>query len=123
MSGIIIYIPPVPQPPINPTDNLMPVRSSSTFVDSNIKNVVDDYIQTQNNITNDPKGLNIDFVNDSYSLGNPNSCNFTINSNVQQIQIIGDVISEPVVVPNKLLNLQINGVEYFIQLNVVPPAI
>jgi hypothetical protein len=44
MAGIIINIPQL----INPTNQIMPVRDGNVFVDSNIKNVVNQYIETKN---------------------------------------------------------------------------
>jgi hypothetical protein len=121
MAGIIINIPPIiPIPPINPTSSLMPVRDGDTFVDSNFVNIIDDNLRSE--VLGDEKGLKLDFTNDSYAIGNPNSLQVTFNANVQQIQIIGDVIADGItVIPDKFLNLQIQGAEYYILLNVIAP--
>ena len=46
MAGIIINIP-TPQL-INPTSEFIPVNNAGLFVDSNIKNIVNDKIETKN---------------------------------------------------------------------------
>jgi hypothetical protein len=56
---------------INPTNNFIPVRSNATtFIDSNITNIQDDYIATlfSNNLVN-LQGLKIDFTNVNANLG------------------------------------------------------
>jgi hypothetical protein len=122
MSGIIIYIPPViPTPPINPTNEFVPVKSGSTFVDSNIKNVVDEYLQTK--ISGNIIGLNLDFINSKFCLGNPTGVNFCANDGTGIIEISGVTLSEPLVIAEKLMYTEINGSEYYIQLYKVAPPI
>jgi hypothetical protein len=116
MSGIIIYIPQViPTPPINPTSTLMPVKSGSTFVDSNIKNVVDDVIETQNAL-HDAIGLKLDFINNIYEIGDPLGLNINLDTINAILNINGATLSNTEIVSEKLLSVTINGVNYYIQL-------
>jgi hypothetical protein len=118
MSGIIIYIPPIiPTPPINPTSTLMPVKSGSTFIDSNIKNVEDEYIVTLNSI-NAEIGLKLDFINNIYSLGNVSGLGIRLDTNNNELSINGNITSQPIVAPSKYLKILNNGDVYYILLNV-----
>jgi hypothetical protein len=122
MSGIIIYIPPIiPTPPINATSTIMPVKSGSTFVDSNIKNVVDEYLKTI--ISGNTIGLDLDFVNNKFCLGNPTGVNFCANDGTGVIEISGVTLSEPLVVAEKLMYTEINSSQYYIQLYKLAPPI
>jgi hypothetical protein len=70
----IIYTPPASSgsgTTINPTNEFIPVRSNATtFIDSNITNIQDDYILTLvgSNLSNS-NGLKIDFTNVNANLG------------------------------------------------------
>ena len=119
MSGIIIYIPPIPTPPIiNPTSEVMPVADGGNFIDSNIFNFVNNLLQTRNTITLDPKGLMLDFDNDLYEIGDPLGLNINLDTVNNIININGDVTSTPTVIPDKFLKILNNGDVYYIQLNV-----
>jgi hypothetical protein len=120
MSGIIIYIPPIiPTPPINPTSEFLPVNyGGNSFIDSNLKNVVNTYIQTENITSGQINGLKIDFVNNTASIGDPNGVNLTIDSVNDKIDIVGSVTTSIAVVPDTLLKITINNIPYYIQLNV-----
>jgi hypothetical protein len=122
MSGIIIYIPPVQPPPIiNPTSEVMPVADGGTFVDSNIFNFVDNLLQTRNTVTLDPKGLNLDFDNNLYEIGDPLGLNINLDTGNNVININGDVVSTPTVIADKFLKIVNNGDEFYLQLYVIPP--
>jgi hypothetical protein len=117
MAGIIIYIPPViPTPPINPTSTLMPVKSGSTFVDSNIKNVVDEYIETKNSL-NEFIGLRVNFFDNTSTLGNLTTCNIAVSAD--EVSMNGNLVSEPLVAfGNKYLKIVNNGDVYYIPLSI-----
>lgn len=115
MAGIIIYIPQAPQ--INPTSEIMPVNNSGAFVDSNIKNVIDQRVETQNSF-DDQIGLKLDFINNIYEVGDPNGLNIKLNTGPNELSINGDVTFTRAVVPDKLLKILSNGDVYYIQLNV-----
>lgn len=121
MSGIIIYIPPVPQPPIiNPTSEVVPLADGGTFVDSNIYNYVDNLLQTRSNITLDPKGIILDFVNNLWQLGEPFGINIVLDSSGNILNINGITLSNPIVAPEKMLPVTIDGQQYYIQLYKLP---
>jgi hypothetical protein len=89
----VIYTPPASGgggTTINPTNNFIPLRSNATtFIDSNIENIQDNYLRTKYNSF--PTGIYIDFPNNNYQFGEftgnilgqialqivPNSLNFT----------------------------------------------
>jgi hypothetical protein len=124
MAGIIIYIPPIiPPPPINPTTEIMPVNNAGSFVDSNIKNIVNDYLQTESTITLDPKGLILDFVNNLYKLGDPFGLNINLDTQNNIININGADLGNLTLVADKTLPITIDGTQYYIQLYVEPPII
>jgi hypothetical protein len=116
MSGIIINIPPIiPTPPINATSTIMPVKDVDTFIDSNIKNVVNQYIATINDL-NDEIGLKLDFFNNIYSLGKLTGLSISLDTNNNELSINGDILSTPVVAPEKMMKIIHNGDVYFLQL-------
>jgi hypothetical protein len=116
MSGIIIYIPPIiPTPPINATTTILPVKDTDTFIDSNIKNVVNQYIETINDLGNFI-GLRINFFDNTTTIGNLTTCNIAVSAD--EISMNGNLTSTPVVAPDKFLKIVNNGDTYYIQLNV-----
>jgi hypothetical protein len=116
MSGIIINIPPIiPTPPINPTNDYVPVRQNATsFIDSNIKNVFDNNLTTE--IGGNVIGLNFDFGAGEFCFGNPVGTNFCVDDYNGQIEINGVLVTTPIVSPEKLMYIKINGFDYYIQL-------
>lgn len=123
MSGIIIYIPPVPQPPIiNPTSEVVPVADGGNFIDSNINNYVDNLLQTRSTITLDPKGIILDFVNNLWQLGDPFGINITLDSNTNIININGlGTFPSISVIADKVMPITIDGTQYYIQLYLETP--
>lgn len=119
MAGIIIYIPQAPL--INPTTEIVPVKSATTFVDSNIKNIVDDIVITQNTITQDPAGIKLDFINESYELGDPFGININIDNYNGILNINGIPLITPIITPDKTLPVTIDGLQYYIQLYLPTP--
>lgn len=118
MSGIIIYIPPIIPPPlINPTSEIMPVNNVGVFVDSNIKNVIDQKVETLNAL-DDQIGLKLDFTNNIYEIGDPLGLNIKLETAPNELSINGALTSTPVVTPDKFLKIINNGDVYYIQLNV-----
>lgn len=118
MSGIIINIPPIiPTPPINPTSEFIPVnQGGNSFIDSNLKNVVDTFLQTEQ--TNGSiKGVKVDFVNNISSLGDSNGVNFIVDSVNEKVEITGNVTTSISIIPDTQLKITINNVQYYIQLN------
>ena len=114
MAGIIINIPQAPL--INPTTQIVPVKSAATFVDSNIKNIVDDIVITQNTITQDPAGIKLDFINELYELGDSNGANISLD-NFNGIMNINGIGPTPATVTiDKVLPVTIDGVQYYLQL-------
>ena len=72
----IIYTPPASSggTTINPTNNVIPVRSNATtFVDSYL---FSNATQLKSVTNGDGKGIILDFLNDRYSLGDPDIVNF-----------------------------------------------
>ena len=122
MSGIIIYIPPAPEPPIiNPTSEVIPVADGGNFIDSNINNYPDNLLQTRSTITLDPKGIILDFVNNLWQLGDPYGINIVLNSNSNILNINGATLDTPTVFAEKLLPVTIDGQQYYIQLYLPTP--
>jgi hypothetical protein len=119
MAGIIIYIPPTSQ--INPTTEIMPVNNVGSFVDSNVKNIINDILQTQSTITLDPKGIILDFVNNLYQLGDPFGLNINLDTQNNIININGADLGNTTIVLDKTLPITIDGIQYYIQLFVEPP--
>lgn len=115
MAGIIINI---PQIYTNPTTQLMPVNDTGSFVDSNIKNVVDDLVITQNTQTLDPAGIKLDFTNELYELGDPFGVNISLDNFNGVLNINGIGPSPVPVAPDKLMPVTIDGFQYYIQLYV-----
>jgi hypothetical protein len=115
MAGIIIYIPQAPL--INPTSEIMPVNNSGAFVDSNIKNVIGQKIETLNGLF-DQIGLKLDFTNNIYEIGDPLGLNIKLDTGPNELSINGVLTSTPAVVPDKFLKILNNGDVYYIQLNV-----
>lgn len=115
MAGIIIYIPQAPL--INPTSEIMPVNNAGAFVDSNVKNVIDQKLETLNSL-DDQIGLKLDFTNNIYEIGDPFGLNIKLETGPNELSINGDVTSTPVVVADKFLKISNNGNVYYIQLNV-----
>ena len=114
MSGIIIYIPPAKL--INPTSEIVPVNSAGTFIDSNIKNIANDIVVTQDTITLDPKGIKLDFINELYELGDPYGVNISLD-NFNGIMNINGIGPTPATVTiDKVLPITIDGVQYYLQL-------
>lgn len=119
MAGIIINNPPIIPPQlINPTSTIMPVNYIGTFIDSNIKNLVDDIIETE--VGGFPMGVNLDFTNQNFGIGNPATTTLNVNGGLGQIEIDGVLTTTPVVVADKLMYVKINGLDYYIQLYVTP---
>jgi hypothetical protein len=119
MSGIIYNVPPIiPTPPINATSTIMPVKDVDTFIDSNIKNVVNQYIETINDLGNFI-GLRINFFDNTTTIGNLTNCNIVVDANGGgEISLNGNLTSTPTVAPDKFLRISNNGDVYYIQLNV-----
>jgi hypothetical protein len=115
MAGIIINIP-TPQL-INPTNQIMPVRDGNVFVDSNFKNVVDEKIESQNAL-DDQIGLQLDFVNNIYTIGDPLGLSIKLETGPLELSINGVILSNPIVTPDKMLKINHDGNQYFIQLYV-----
>jgi len=113
MAGIIINIP-TPQL-INPTSEFIPVNNAGLFVDSNIKNIVNDKIETKN-VFNDIIGLRLDFINNEYIIGDPLSTNFIVDTINQTVAINGVTLPSLTVTLDKILPIKINGNQYYIQL-------
>lgn len=114
MAGIIIYIPQAPL--INPTSEIVPVKSAVTFVDSNIKNIVDDIVITQNTITQDPAGIKLDFTNELYELGDPFGININIDNYNGILNINGVAPTPATVTIDKVFPVTIGGIQYYLQL-------
>jgi hypothetical protein len=112
MSGIIINIP-TPKL-INPTNQIMPVRDGNIFVDSNIKNVVDQYIETKNAV-DQITGLRLDFNNNTFTLGDYAGLSISINTTTNEINFNGNIFVPVTVVPDKLIKIVNNGDVYYLQ--------
>ena len=121
MAGIIIYIPQSSGITTNPTTQIMPVNDNGLFIDSNIKNVLDEYLQTQNTITLDPKGIILDFLNNLYQLGDPFGLNINLDTQNNILNINGADLSTPIIVPDKTLPVTFDGTQYYIQLYLPAP--
>ncbi len=115
MAGIIINIP--TQQLINPTNQIMPVRDGNVFADSNFKNVVDERIESQNGL-DDQIGLQLDFVNNIYTLGDPLGLSIKLETGPLELSINGVILSNPSVAPDKMLKINHDGNQYYIQLYV-----
>ena len=113
MAGIIINIP-TPQL-INPTSEFIPVNNASLFVDSNIKNIVNDKIETIDTFGS-PMGLKLDFINNEYIIGDPISTNFIVDTTNQTIAINGIILPSLTVTLDKILPIKVGGNQYYIQL-------
>jgi hypothetical protein len=116
MAGIIFNTPPIKI--INPTSEIMPVNNAGLFVDSNIKNVVDDIVITQNTISLDPAGIKLDFTNELYQLGDPFGVNIVLDNFNGVLNINGIGPSPVPVVSDKLIPITLDGFQYYIQLYV-----
>jgi hypothetical protein len=113
MAGIIINIP-TPQL-INPTSEFIPVNNAGLFVDSNIKNIVNDKIETKN-VFDEIVGLRLDFINNEYIIGDPISTNFIVDTINQTIAINGITLPTATYTLDKILPIKVNGTQYYIQL-------
>jgi len=116
MAGIIIYIPPIiPTPPINPTNEFVPVNhDGDEFIDSNIKNAVGSYLRSE--LGGNVVGFDFNFLLSKFCFGNPIGTNFCVDDFNGDIEINGVATSTPVVAPEKLMYIKINGIDYYLQL-------